>query len=81
LLAFNHYQVKNYKYCEKSLKNLKKLSEKVECNPEIESAAKELYAELDKWRVNGELHNNNFEDMEYNGEERMNQSNDSMNID
>jgi uncharacterized protein (DUF2164 family) len=66
----------------KALKNLKKVSEKViEHNPEIEEAAEELFVEVNKFKVNGEFYNNNFEDIENNCEEHMNESNDNMNID
>jgi hypothetical protein len=65
----------------KALKNLKKISEKVEKNPEIEEAAEELFAEVNKFKVNGEFHNNNFEDIEVNCEEHMNESTENMNID
>jgi hypothetical protein len=65
----------------KALKNLKKVSEKVDKIPDIEEAAEELFTEINKYKINGEFYNNNFEDMEYNCEEHMNESNDNMNID
>lgn len=88
LLAFNHYNIKNYKHAMKCLKNFKKADDKISYKTdeilEFEDASKELLSELEKFKTqNGELKNNNIEESENNNEESMtNISNDcEMNID
>ncbi len=52
LLAFNHYQIKNYKASLKCLENMKKIAEKTGVkNSEIEEAGNELYTELMKIKI------------------------------
>lgn len=57
LLAFNHFQISNFKASLKCLENLKKIADKTkQKNKEIEEAGNELFTELIKVKnFKGEL--------------------------
>jgi hypothetical protein len=57
LVAFNHFQIGNYKASHKCLENLKKIADKTkQTNAEIEEAGNELYSEIMKLKnTKGEL--------------------------
>jgi tetratricopeptide (TPR) repeat protein len=89
LLAYNHYNLKNYKFSFKCLENFNlaadKISHKTDEVSQFEQAAGELKFVLEKIKSanpSGKLKNNNLEESENNDEESMNNNScDEMTID